>query len=133
MNESPLTEWFVCLFIAFLSFFFLYSVLKLWATHQDCGWVRAMSSFCIMVKCQDLRSGWRRRIQCKRRKQKIQNDSRKGSRLCADRAEPDRGLKFMNHEIMTWTEIKSWTLNQLSHPGVPVLRIHLFCIRYYFR
>ena len=29
------------------------------------------------------------------------------------------GLEPMNYEIMTWTEIKSWTLNWLSHPGTP--------------
>ena len=33
--------------------------------------------------------------------------------------EPHAGLKLMNCEIMTWAEIKSWTLNQLSHPGAP--------------
>ena len=27
----------------------------------------------------------------------------------------------MNHEIMTWAESKSWILNQLSHPGTPIL------------
>ena len=36
-----------------------------------------------------------------------------------DRAEPDAGLKFVNHEIMTLAEIKSRTLNRLSHPGAP--------------
>ena len=30
------------------------------------------------------------------------------------------GLKLTNHEIMTWAEIKSQTLNQLSHPGIPI-------------
>ena len=37
----------------------------------------------------------------------------------AIRAEADVGLKLMNSEIMTWAEIKSWTLNWLSHPGAP--------------
>ena len=32
-------------------------------------------------------------------------------RLCAVSMEPDMGLKFMNHEIMTSADIKSWTLN----------------------
>ena len=41
------------------------------------------------------------------------------SRLHIVRAEPDAGLDLMNYEIMTWAEIKSWTLNQLSHPGAP--------------
>ena len=39
------------------------------------------------------------------------------SRLCTVSAEPDVGLKLMNCEIMTWAEIKSQRLNQLSHPG----------------
>ena len=38
-------------------------------------------------------------------------------------AEPQAGLEQMNHEIMTWTKIKRWRLNWLSHPGVPV---HVF-------
>ena len=39
------------------------------------------------------------------------------SRLRAVSAEPDSGFKPTNHEIMTLTEIKSWTLNQMSHRG----------------
>ena len=39
------------------------------------------------------------------------------SRLHAVSVEPDVGLDFMNCEIMTWAEIKIWTLNWLSHPG----------------
>ena len=39
------------------------------------------------------------------------------SRLCAVGSEPNMGLELMNHEIMTRAYIKSWTLNQLSHPG----------------
>lgn len=31
--------------------------------------------------------------------------------------EPDAGLNLMNHEIMTWAEIKSRLLNRLSYPG----------------
>ena len=34
-------------------------------------------------------------------------------------AEPDAGLELTNREIMTRAEIKSQTLNQLSHPGAP--------------
>ena len=45
------------------------------------------------------------------------------SRLHAVSTEPDVGLELTNHEIMTWAEIKSLTLNQLSHPGAPVLTI----------
>ena len=36
-------------------------------------------------------------------------------------AEPDVGLELMSPEIMTWAKIKSWTLNQLSHPGAPTV------------
>ena len=32
---------------------------------------------------------------------------------------PMWGLELTNYEIMTWAEIKSWTLNQLSHPSTP--------------
>ena len=31
----------------------------------------------------------------------------------------DPGLELTSGEIMTWAEIKSWMLNQLSHPGAP--------------
>ena len=41
------------------------------------------------------------------------------SRFHAASAEPDARLKLMNCEIMTSAEIKSQTLNQLSHPGAP--------------
>ena len=37
---------------------------------------------------------------------------------------PDTGLELMKCEITTWAEIKSWTLNQLSHSGA--LKTHLF-------
>ena len=37
-------------------------------------------------------------------------------------AEPDTGLNLTNHEIVTWAEIKSRMLNQLSHPGAPIPR-----------
>ena len=40
-----------------------------------------------------------------RRRQRIPN------RLCVVSAEPNMGLKFTHHEIMTEAEIKSWTLN----------------------
>ena len=35
-------------------------------------------------------------------------------------AEPDMGLNLMNSEIMTLGEIKSQTLNRLSHAGNPI-------------
>ena len=41
------------------------------------------------------------------------------SRLHSVSTEPDARLKLTNHEIMTSAEIKSWMLNQLSHPGAP--------------
>ena len=31
--------------------------------------------------------------------------------------EPNVGLDLMNHDFMTWAEIKSQVLNWLSHPG----------------
>ena len=31
--------------------------------------------------------------------------------------EPNAGVEPTNRDIMTWAEIKSWTLNQLKHPG----------------
>ena len=34
---------------------------------------------------------------------------------------PNVGLYLRNCEIMTWATIKSWTLNQLSHPGATKL------------
>ena len=41
-------------------------------------------------------------------------------------AEPHSGFNLMNQEIVTWADIKSQTLNQLSHPGP--LRILLYQI-----
>ena len=41
------------------------------------------------------------------------------SRLRAVSMEPNMELIPMNHEIMTWAEIKSLMLNWLSHPQVP--------------
>ena len=45
-----------------------------------------------------------------------ERESQADSILCM---EPDVGLDCTNHEIMTRAEIKSWTLNQLNHPGAP--------------
>ena len=42
------------------------------------------------------------------------------SRLCTVSTEPTVGLEPTNHEIMTSAEIKSQTLNHMSHPGAPV-------------
>ena len=38
-----------------------------------------------------------------------------------DNTDPDGGVELINHEIMIWAETKSQMLNQLSHPGAPVL------------
>ena len=38
-------------------------------------------------------------------------------RLHTATTEPSVGLELTNHEIMTWDEIKSRSLNWLSHPG----------------
>ena len=40
------------------------------------------------------------------------------SRLPTVGAKPDVGLELTNREIMTSAETKSWSLNQLSYPGV---------------
>ena len=42
--------------------------------------------------------------------------------LCVDSTESDAGLHLTNCELMTWASIKSWRLNQLSHPGTPRLK-----------
>ena len=47
-------------------------------------------------------------------------ESEAGSGLWAVSTEPDSGLDLTNHEIMTWVKIKSWMLNQLSHPRAPL-------------
>ena len=39
--------------------------------------------------------------------------------------EPDAGLKPTNREITTWAEIKSWTLNRLSHSGTLKMCLNL--------
>ena len=57
-----------------------------------------------------------------------QRDNPKQAPLCQQ--ELDVGLELTNHEIMTWPEIKSQTLNWLSHPGNSrmmfwVLGVHL--------
>ena len=41
------------------------------------------------------------------------------TRLHAVSAEPDGGPDPPNHAIMTRVEIRSWMLNQVSHPGAP--------------
>ena len=50
------------------------------------------------------------------------------SRLCTTSMEPKTGLETTNHEIMTETEIKSRTLNQISHSGAPKIKKKFFLI-----
>ena len=59
------------------------------------------------------------------RERERERESQEGSML---RAEPHLGLDLMNHEITAWATIKSRSLNQLSHPGVPhwLFQIHLY-------
>ena len=51
--------------------------------------------------------------------QKERERERIPNRLYTVSPEPDVGLEPTNWEIMTCAEIKSQTLNQLSHPGAP--------------
>ena len=44
---------------------------------------------------------------------------------------PSRGFKLRNCGIMTWTEIKSWILNWLRHPGA--LLFEFWQLLIYFR
>ena len=37
-------------------------------------------------------------------------------------AKPDAGLNIPNREIVTWAEIKSQMLHELSHLGAPVIK-----------
>ena len=38
-------------------------------------------------------------------------------RMCTVSTEPDAGLEPTNREIVTSTEVKSWMLKPMSHPG----------------
>ena len=49
------------------------------------------------------------------------------SGFCTASTEPDVGLELSNHEIMTWAEMKSWTLNQWATQS-PREEIFLFFI-----
>ena len=53
-------------------------------------------------------------------KQREWEKERISSRLCAEHR-AQLGVWSQEPEIMTWTKTKSWTLNQLSHPGTPSL------------
>ena len=54
---------------------------------------------------------------------------RGGKESCAVSTEPDAGLDPMNCEIMTWAQIQTWTLNQLSHPGTLTTVVHFLWTR----
>ena len=41
------------------------------------------------------------------------------SRLCTVRMEPNEGLRFLNHKIMTGAKVKSQILNPPSYPCAP--------------
>ena len=43
--------------------------------------------------------------------------------LCTDSTDLHMGLDPTHHEITTSAEIKSWMLNQLSHPGTPEVEL----------
>ena len=51
----------------------------------------------------------------------IEREIENPSRLHTVSAESNTGLKLKNREVMTSAEIKSQMLNQLSHPGVPMM------------
>ena len=55
------------------------------------------------------------------------------SRLWDVSTELNVGLELTNHEIMTWAEIKSQRLNQLSHPGTPPLTFLFWMMREWFQ
>ena len=55
-----------------------------------------------------------------RQRERERKGERIPSRLHTTSAEPNMKLELTNHKIMTWAKTKSWTLNQLSHPGAPV-------------
>ena len=49
------------------------------------------------------------------REREAERESQAGSLLSAQSPEPDVRLEVANHEVMTWSEITSRTLNPLSH------------------
>ena len=63
---------------------------------------------------------WERERAGEEQRERDRERERIPSRLHTVSAEPDAGLKPMNHEITTWAEVKSQTLNWMSHPGTPV-------------
>ena len=59
-----------------------------------------------------------------------ERESQAGSTLSVQ--SPTWGSSSQNYEIMTWTEIKSWSLNWLRHPGTPPSLFHLTTYHKYF-
>ena len=55
---------------------------------------------------------------------------RETDRLRTVSTEPDAGLSLTNHEMVTWAEVKSLTLNRLSHPGAPTLSLLNFVLMF---
>ena len=55
-------------------------------------------------------------------------ESEAGSRLQAISTEPDMGLELMNHEIMTWTEVRCLThwATQVHHPLILSYDLYVF-------
>ena len=47
------------------------------------------------------------------------------SRLDPVSTDPDAELELTNRETTIRAETKSWTLNQLSHPGAPMLPVFI--------
>ena len=64
------------------------------------------------------------------RKREEDTDAEAASRLWDVSTEPDVGLELLNHEIMTWAEVRH---NQLSHPGTPTKQIFLILIKSTFK
>ena len=85
-------------------------------------------SYKIVLSCDE---NFKKKFFFERERESISVNRRRGrergresipSRLHIISTQPDVGLKPMNHEMMTRAKVKSWTLNQLSHPGAPVMR-----------
>ena len=51
------------------------------------------------------------------RRERAEKERKNPNRLRGVNAEANMGLNLMNREILTWAEIQSQTLNQLSHLG----------------
>ena len=63
--------------------------------------------------------GERERVSREGAEREGKKESEAGSTLPVQR--PNEGLEPTNREIVTWAEIKGGMLNQLSHPGAPLV------------